>query len=263
MRVAFRLGWWGARFAGSQRQAGERTVEGELIRACARTKVFEDPYRAGFWLSGRTDRGVHARAQVGALTTDHPERVGEVLNRALEPDVWLTGTAVVPDDWHPRYDVSFRTYRYFFADPLLDAEAMERAAGRFVGEHDVSRLSRAGSRNPVRRILASGILPGEAGPVYEVTSRSFLWHQVRCMAAALEAVGRGELDEAGIDALLSGECRRNQPAAPADRLVLWEVGTSFPFAPVRLDAERAGGFLLATAQAHRARAGIADLLRTG
>ena len=137
---------------------------------------------------------------------------------------------------------------------------MDRAAARFVGEHDVSRLCRAGARNPVRRILASRVLPGPAGPVYEVTARSFLWHQVRCMAATLEAVGRGELDEGGIDALLSGECRRNPPAAPADRLVLWEVGTPFPFAPVEPDPERAGEFLLATAQSHRARAGIADLL---
>ncbi len=263
MRIAFRLGWWGAEFAGSQRQSGARTVEGELIRACIRTKVFEQPVPAGFWLSGRTDRGVHARAQVGALTTDHPERVGTVLNRALPSDVWLTGTAVVSDDWHPRYDVSFRTYRYFFTDPLFETEAMERAASRFVGKHDVSRLSRAGARNPIRRIAVSRILPGTAGPVYEVTARSFLWHQVRCMAATLEAVGRGELDERGIDALLSGACRRNPPAAPADRLVLWEVGTSFPFTPVPLDAERAGEFLSATAQSHRARAGIADLLRAG
>jgi tRNA pseudouridine38-40 synthase len=186
-----------------------------------------------------------------------------VLNRALPSDIWLTGTAVAPDNWHPRFDVGARTYRYFFADPALDREAMDRAAARFVGKHDVSRLCRAGSRYPVRRIAVSRILPGTAGPVYEVSARSFLWHQVRCMAAALEAVGRGELDEGGIGALLSGACRRNPPPAPADRLVLWDTGTPFPFTPVELDAERAGAFLLATAQSHRTRAGIADLLRAG
>ena len=262
MRVAFRLGWWGADFVGSQRQTGERTVEGELIRACRWTKLFEDPDRAGFWLSGRTDRGVHARAQVGALTTDHPERVGVVLNRALPPDVWLTGTAPAPDDWHPRFDVATRTYRYFFADPDLDASAMELAAARFVGKHDVSRLCRAGSRNPVRRIAVSRILPGPAGAVYEVTARSFLWHQVRCMAAVLDAVGRGEIGEEAVDDLLSGACRRNPPPAPADRLVLWDVETPFAFTPVSPGDEH-GEFLSATAQSHRARAGIADLLRSG
>lgn len=262
MRVAFRLGWWGADFVGSQRQTGERTVEGELIRACRWTRLFEDPVRAGFWLSGRTDRGVHARAQVGALTTDHPERVGAVLNRALPPDVWLTGTAPAPDDWHPRFDVAARTYRYYFGDPSLDASAMERAAARFVGKHDVSRLCRAGSKYPVRRIAVSRVLPGPTGPVYEVTARSFLWHQVRCMAAVLDAVGRGEVGEEAVGALLSGACRRNPPPAPADRLVLWDVETPFVFTPVALDPERAGVFLSATARSHRARAGIADLLRS-
>jgi tRNA pseudouridine38-40 synthase len=261
MRVAFRIGWWGAGFAGSQRQPGLRTVEGELIRACVRTQLFEDPRSAGFALSGRTDRGVHARAQVGALTTGRPERLG-VLNRALPPDLWLTGTAAPPDDWHPRHGVASRTYRYFYADPALDLDAMARAAARFVGEHDVSRLCRAGSTNPVRRILASRVFPGETGAVYEVTAWSFLWHQVRCMAAAIESVGRGELGEGGIDDLLSGACRRNPPPAPADRLVLWEVGTPFPFTPVQVEGRREE-FLRATARSHRTRAGIADLLASG
>jgi tRNA pseudouridine38-40 synthase len=257
MRVAFRLGWWGEAFAGSQRQPGLRTIEGELIRASLATGLFEDPRRAGFGLAGRTDRGVHARAQVGALTTDRPERVVDLLNRALPPDIWLTGTAEAPDDWRPRHSVASRTYRYFFSDPTLDGEAMTRAAARFVGEHDVSRFCRAGGNSPVRRILASRMLPGS---VYEVTGWSFLWHQVRGMASALEAVGRGELDPDGIDALLSGACLRTMPPAPADRLVLWEVTIPFTFAPVK-PPERSDAFLLEAARAARARAAIADLLR--
>jgi tRNA pseudouridine38-40 synthase len=261
MRVAIRVGWWGAGFAGSQRQPGLRTVEGELIRACIRTKVFEDPRSAGFALSGRTDRGVHARAQVGALSTDRPERLG-VLDRALPHDLWLTGTAEAPGGWHPRHGVASRTYRYFFSDSALDLDAMARAAARFVGEHDVSRLCRAGSNNPVRRILASRVFAGETGAVYEVTAWSFLWHQVRCMAGALESVGRGELDGDGIDGLLSGACRRNPPPAPADRLVLWEVETPFAFTPVG-PGGRTEEFLRATASDLRTRAGLADLLSSG
>jgi hypothetical protein len=42
--------------------------------------------------------------------------------------------------------------------------------------------------------------------------------------------------------------------------VLWDVETPFAFTPVPLDAERAGAFLSRTAQSHRVRAGIADLL---
>lgn len=260
MRLAIRLGWWGAGFAGSQRQPGARTVEGELLRACLQARLFDDPGRAGFSLSGRTDRGVHARAQVGAFTTDHPERVGPVLNRALPADLWLTGVAPVADTWHPRYDVRSRTYRYFFSDPGLDREAMDRAAARFVGEHDFSRLCRASGRHPVRRVVVSRVLAGDGGPVFECTAWSYLWHQVRCMAWVLEAIGRHEEEEETVDRLLSGECRRNPPAAPAAGLVLWEVETGFPFTPVGR-GERHDRFLSGTADAHRVQAGLAERLR--
>ncbi len=259
MRVAFRLGWWGAGFAGSQRQPGFCTVEGEFVRACLQTKIFADPLRAGFSLSGRTDRGVHARAQVGALTTGHPERVGAILNRALPPDIWITGVAPVHELWHPRHDVRRRTYRYFFADPALDREAMDRAAARFVGEHDFSRLCRARSKNPIRRVFSSQVLAGDRGIFFEITAWSYLWHQVRCMASALEAIGRHEADEEMIDELLSGACRRNPPAAPAAGLVLWEVETGFPFTPVE-KGERHDGFLAGMALAHRIQVGLAEHL---
>ena len=260
MRLAIRIGWWGAGFAGSQRQAGERTVEGEVIRASRSAGLFRDPRRAGFSLSGRTDRGVHARAQVGALTTDHPERVGDVLNRALPPDIWLTGVTPVQEYWHPRHDVVSRTYRYFFVEPVLDPVAMDRAAALFEGEHDFSRLARARSKYPVRRVVCSRVLPGDRGPVFEIAAHGFLWHQVRCMATVLEQVGRGEADGALVSRLLSGECRRNPPAAPATGLVLWEVETGFAFAPVE-PGERHDGFLAATAEAHRVQAGLASRLR--
>jgi len=260
MRVAFRLGWWGAGFAGSQRQPGFCTVEGEFIRACQQTKVFADPIRAGFSLSGRTDRGVHARAQVGALTTDHPERVGAILNRALPPEIWLTGVAPVHELWHPRHDVRRRTYRYFFADPSLDRSAMGRAAAQFVGEHDFARLCRARSKYPVRRVFSSRVFDGDQGPVFEITAWSYLWHQVRCMAAVLEAIGRHEEDEGTVERLLSGACRRNPPAAPAAGLVLWEIETGFPFTPVE-KGERHDDFLAETALAHRVQVGLAERLR--
>ncbi|KAF5048162.1 tRNA pseudouridine synthase A [anaerobic digester metagenome] len=260
MRVAFQLGWWGAGFAGSQRQPGFYTVEGEFIRACQQTKIFTDPQRAGFLLSGRTDRGVHARAQVGALTTDHPERVGAILNRALPPEIWLTGVAPVHDLWHPRHDVRRRTYRYFFADPSLDRAVMDRAAARLVGDHDFSRLCRARSKNPVRRVFSSQVFDGDEGAVFEITAWSYLWHQVRCMAAVLEAIGRHEEGEDLVDDLLSGTCRRNPPAAPAAGLVLWEVETGFAFTPVS-KGERHDLFLSRAANAHRVQAELAARLQ--
>ena len=82
-------------------------------------------------------------------------------------------------------------------------QIMEAAARQFLGEHNFSNLARVGDRNPWRTIL--GIRIGSEGrfTYLEVTAQSFLWHQVRCMAAALFSVGNGELDADGIRLLLN------------------------------------------------------------
>ena len=43
MRLAFRLGYYGENFFGSQVQAEVRTVEGEVIATCHRVGLFDDP----------------------------------------------------------------------------------------------------------------------------------------------------------------------------------------------------------------------------
>ena len=69
MRVAVRFGYLGDHFAGSQLQPAGRTVEGEFIDACVRLGLFSDRRDARVAFAGRTDRGVHARGQVAALST--------------------------------------------------------------------------------------------------------------------------------------------------------------------------------------------------
>ena len=84
-------------------------------------------------------------------------------------------------------------------------QVMEAAARQFLGEHNFSNLARVGDKNPWRTIL--GIRIGRRGgfTYLEVTAQSFLWHQVRCMAAALFSVGAGEKDMDWILLLLNEE----------------------------------------------------------
>ncbi|KAG2489574.1 hypothetical protein HYH03_012022 [Edaphochlamys debaryana] len=90
----------------------------------------------------------------------------------------------------------------------LDIGAMREAAAAFVGEHDFRNFCKpdvAAVRSFRRRILSFTVDPvttasgGGAGgggrhEVYALTVRgtAFLWHQVRCMAAILLMVGRGQ-----------------------------------------------------------------------
>ncbi|NLA38057.1 MAG: tRNA pseudouridine(38-40) synthase TruA [Methanomicrobiales archaeon] len=237
MNLALRLSYFGDSFFGSQMQPGLRTVEGEFIAACRRLNLFEDWRDSGFAMAGRTDRGVHARRQVCSFRTDEPDRAIQALNRVLPEDIWCTAWAGAPDEFHPRYSATSRTYRYYFFPVPGDPARMNEAAGEFVGRHDFSAFARAGSRSPERDVLSARVF--ESGPfaVFEVTGKSFLWNMVRGMATVLERVGRGEASAGYIARLLADPPGRRLPAAPPGGLVLWDICYEIPFAPLPIERE--------------------------
>ena len=87
-----------------------------------RLKLFSDWRAAGFLSAGRTDRGVHARGQVIAFSTEFPDRAIKALNIQLPPDIWCTAYSEVLPAFHPRYDARSRTYRYYFSEHFRSPE---------------------------------------------------------------------------------------------------------------------------------------------
>ena len=235
MRLAFRISYLGSRFFGSQMQAAHRTVEGEFVAACQRLNLFSDWRKAGFLSAGRTDRGVHACGQVVAFTTDEPDRAIQALNLQLPPDCWCTGYAAVAEMFHPRYDTKSRTYRYYFSTTPADIAALKRAAQYFLGQHNFTNFARVRGKNPWRNILEISIGENEGFFYLEVKAESFLWHQVRCMAAALLQIGEGEAEETLIDSLLKGAVTRSPQPAPAEGLVLYDTDCGLAWIPVTVD----------------------------
>jgi tRNA pseudouridine38-40 synthase len=242
VRLAFRVSYLGSRFFGSQMQVSDRTVEGEFIGACRRLGLFDDWRQAGLASAGRTDRGVHARGQVIAFSTVVPDRAIETINHQLPPDLWCSAYAVVPDRFHPRYDATSRTYRYFFsASPLLEDE-MAKASRHFVGIHDFSNFARIRNKNPLRKVLAARVDKEDGFLFLEVTAESFLWHQVRCMATALLRVGTGGEGEESILRYLEGPAGTPLSPAPAEGLVLWETDCGVIWLPLA-ERERSSTFI--------------------
>jgi tRNA pseudouridine38-40 synthase len=242
VRLAFRVAYLGSRFFGSQMQADSRTVEGEFLATCRRLSLFDDWRQAGFLFAGRTDRGVHARGQVAAFSTAAPERAIRTINTQLPPDCWCTGYARVAPTFHPRYDATSRTYRYYFMEPPGDIEAMDRAAARYIGTHNFTNFARVGDKNPNRTIHSAGVRSEEGFLYFEVTAESFLWHQVRSMAAALAHVGNGEAPEDSITALLEGPAERPLQPAPAEGLILWHTECEISWTPLP-EGERSSKFM--------------------
>ncbi len=259
MKLALRFSYLGDRFFGSQMQPGLRTVEGEFIEACRRLDLFEDWRAAGFATAGRTDRGVHARGQVCAFRTVQPDRARRVLNLMLPPDIWCTGWAAVPDAFHPRHDAVARTYRYYFPEPPPDITAMQEVARSFQGSHDFSSFARTGDRCPRRTVLDARVFEEGRFAVFEVTAESFLWNMVRCMATALDRVGRGAVDGEDIVRLLEEPAGHRLPAAPPDGLILWHVECGIEFDPLPMD-EKSRKYLASLRRHHALMERVSTLL---
>lgn len=226
VRLAFRIGYIGTSFFGSQYQPEIRTVEGEIEAACLRAGIISSRRDSRLTLSGRTDRGVHARNQVLAFSTTNPDLAIRALNGQLPYDIWATSWACAPDSYYPRYDVISRTYRYYYSRTPSDVQAMKEAAAFFTGTHDFRCFARIETgKNPLKTIDRIDIISGKGGCLLEITAQSFLWHMVRSIAGALLQVSEGSLTTRELEYYLSGACKNKIKPASPDGLVLWEVDT--------------------------------------
>jgi tRNA pseudouridine38-40 synthase len=251
----------GRAFFGSQRQAGKRTVQGEVERAIEEVVGFPVPA----YLAGRTDQGVHAAGQVVSLADHRPDlandTVRKALNAHLPDDVAVTVAERRPLGFHARYDARWREYRYRVwtgdRQPLaagfvwqrpggLDLAAMQEAASKLIGSHDVASFAGGGEGVPgserqsrkhgtVRSIIVCDVARGRPwwraaeseGTLLDlrIAADGFLPRMVRGITGALVEIGRGGRSPAWIDELLAARDRRLGPmTAPAHGLTLWRVG---------------------------------------
>jgi tRNA pseudouridine38-40 synthase len=167
---------------------------------------------------------------------------------------------MVPNSFHARYSVIKKTYFYYILSncsillnfkqkPLfysdlswmiskkLNIEDMKLACNILVGTHDFSsfRASNCQAKSPIRTLEILKIEEINAPFLLQnwkniqsfqivAVSKSFLYHQVRNMVAALVAVGEGKLTIKQLEHLLK-EKNRNlcPPTAPACGLYLASV----------------------------------------
>nr|WP_319539315.1 tRNA pseudouridine(38-40) synthase TruA [uncultured Methanospirillum sp.] len=233
VRVAFRIGYLGSSFYGSQFQPHHRTVEGEIRQACVRAGLFSDTRKGRLAFSGRTDRGVHAKCQVIAFSTPYPDRARRALPGQLPPDIWVDAFCEVPESYSPRRDVISRTYRFYFHEMPSDLTQMKKASELYLGKHDYSCFARVEpGKDPIRSITEITVHTEGDCCWIEVTAPSYLWHMVRSMAEALTRVSEGLLSLKELEMMLTGRCSNKMKPAPPDGLILWEITDVLPWRPV-------------------------------
>ena len=110
-RVKLTLAYDGTEYNGWQVQPGLPTIQGTLEAAFLDIEK-KHVHVAG---SGRTDAGVHALAQIAAVSINNPippPNLKKALNRLLPPDIRVTCVEEVARDFHPRFDAVSKTYEY-------------------------------------------------------------------------------------------------------------------------------------------------------
>lgn len=244
LKVAY-IGWNLKGFV-AQNTTNE-TVEYHLFEALKRAKLVKDKESSFYSLCGRTDAGVSGIGNVisvrvrsvypygvGVLKKEGaPEKKEEynyiqVLNGILPDYIRITGEAYVPLTFNARFECTKRGYRYFFYKFGKDIEKMKEAAEKLIGEHDYRafcKFSPESTSHCVRRIYSIEFGEAENGIYYfEIKGNGFIWHQIRCIASVLFAVGDGYEDTDITEKLLDVSKfpgRPNYMIADPEPLVFW------------------------------------------
>lgn len=259
LRLRIDLAYDGAAFHGFARQARVQTVQGVLEDALSAV-LGQD---ASTTCAGRTDRGVHATAQVVHLDVDPGttaatsvlgdlERLRRRLQRMTGPAVAVWLVRRVSPDFDARFSVLHRRYRYRIVEastlhPLrrfevwhlaepLSVTAMRAAAHHLVGEHDFASFCRASpGRTTIRRVDEITISRSPGGALdFRVRGPAFCQQQVRSIVGVLAEVGLRRQPPGWAAAVLAA-CDRSVASrvAPPQGLVLDRVsyGRRFPAAP--------------------------------
>jgi tRNA pseudouridine38-40 synthase len=242
-RLRFEVAYDGTDFHGWQVQPGLETIQG-ILEAIISNLEGAPVQVAG---SGRTDAGVHAYAQVAAVSLWNPippENFRRAVNRLLPSTIRIKNVMEVAESFHPRFDARRKTYEYrIYREEVcppflhrfvthhpypLDEEAIIAAAPLLEGEHDFAIFAssdpKEGPASKVRTIFSSRVHRDGEQMVYRVTGSGFLKHMVRNIVGVLLEVGKGNLTQQDVLArLCPANNIRTGPSMPPAGLFLIAV----------------------------------------
>ena len=168
MRYKAVISYDGTLFHGFQKQKKHRSVQEELENAIY--KAFDQ--KKEVYASGRTDKGVHALAQVihFDLNLDLQRRnLKKAMNSFLPQDIYVNNVEKVDDNFHARFNAKAKTYRYlldlnevnpllvnyryYYKGPKLDLSKLDEIPKIFIGTKDFKSFSKGNEKeNTVRTI---------------------------------------------------------------------------------------------------------------
>ena len=210
MRCALTIAYNGTHFLGSQIQKEtSNTILGNIQKVLVALGI-----NSKIIASGRTDKGVHATAQICHI--DLPDfwndlkKLKKVLNEMLPHAIIIKKAIKVDDNFHARYGAKRRIYRYIIKseekNPFendfitfwhVDLKKIQKNIKLFIGEHDFAGLMKTGSEvNSTKRIIYKAFAYKHKDKIIlNFEANGFLRSQIRLMVGALLKLNADEIKE--------------------------------------------------------------------
>ena len=231
----------GAGFSGWQKQPQQRTIQACLEDALG--TLFRENIETT--ASGRTDKGVHARAQVVSFEVPSEfdgnlEKLRNSLNGITPADMSVRGLEIAEEDFNARLNPHLKCYSYnlnisgqdsplnqassLSINPNLDFVKMIAAAKLFEGEKDFSsfRCTDCTAKTTIRTIYRSELTRVSDDIFqYRAHGKGFLMHMIRIIVGTLLEVGRGRFEVEDVERIIAAKDRTKAgPTVAAKGLTL-------------------------------------------
>lgn len=240
-RIRFIVSYDGTEYVGWQVQPNGVSIQELLEKA-----LFElTGERIRVEGSGRTDSGVHARAQVAHFDTEArmaADKFAIAMNMHLPSDIRVLYSEECDPSFHARFSAKQKEYRYTIntgvhADVftrrtslhlhrIRDIDAMKEASCAVLGTHDFSAFmcSASSMENTVRTITHSEWNEQDGYLIYTVVGNGFLYNMVRILVGTMIEIGEGKRPAIDMTIAINSQDRSMAGAtAPAHGLMLCRV----------------------------------------
>lgn len=239
-RYFIEFSYFGKNYFGYQRQPREISVQ-EVLENALKTVLREDIKITG---AGRTDTGVHAKKMFAHFETAQVlhENLVYKLNSLLPEAIAVKRIFLVKNDFHARFDATFRTYEYYISlnkNPFstdfawqirrgnLDVEKMNQASKILFDFTDFTSFSKVNTDTKTNNCKIYNALWEQNGSElkFTISADRFLRNMVRAIVGTLVEVGAGKISLEDFRQIILAKNRNKAgTSAPAQGLFLVDVG---------------------------------------
>ncbi|WP_419869824.1 tRNA pseudouridine(38-40) synthase TruA [Chryseobacterium sp. CT-SW4] len=243
MRYFIEFSYCGKNYFGYQIQPKDNSVQEELEKALS-TILREKIKTTG---AGRTDTGVHAKKIFAHFDTEQlvDDQLTHRLNSFLPPDISIKRIFPVKEDFHARFDATYRTYEYYISlekNPFtidsawqhwkrpLDIHAMNEACKILFEYEDFTSFAKLKSDNKTNicKIFKAEWEQHGSELKFTVSANRFLRNMVRAIVGTMVEIGAGKIQPEDLRKVIENKNRNSAgTSAPAQGLFLVDVGYDF------------------------------------